>query len=265
MRSTWPGGWVSWASSTSSASPGDFSLTLLDHMLADGRQQWVGSPNELNAGYADGCARTRGMAALVTTFGVGELQRDRRRRHLRRERAARQITGAPPTAVARRGALVHHTRRRRLRAFARAYAEVTADGAVLTAAGAARIDEVLATAVRNAASLPGGAGRRRHRAGAAPAAPLPVGAADPQGRPVPRRRRRPAFAGARSAVLVAGHLVEAHRLGRRVRPAHRRGRVPGRHAHVRPRHRRPDAPQYAVSTAISGPSAPSSPWTRPMS
>lgn len=35
---------------------------------------WVGTTNELNAGYAaDGYARLRGMAALCTTFGVGEL------------------------------------------------------------------------------------------------------------------------------------------------------------------------------------------------
>ena len=38
------------------------------------RIRWVGGANELNAGYAaDGYGRLRGMAALVTTFGVGEL------------------------------------------------------------------------------------------------------------------------------------------------------------------------------------------------
>jgi indolepyruvate decarboxylase len=36
--------------------------------------RWIGSCNELNAAYsADGYARIRGMAALCTTYGVGEL------------------------------------------------------------------------------------------------------------------------------------------------------------------------------------------------
>ncbi|MGB8403626.1 MAG: alpha-keto acid decarboxylase family protein [Mycobacterium sp.] len=54
--------------------PGDFNLELLDHVIAHPNIRWVGSANELNAGYAaDGYGRLRGMAALITTFGVGEL------------------------------------------------------------------------------------------------------------------------------------------------------------------------------------------------
>ena len=54
--------------------PGDFNLEFLDHVLAHNRIRWVGNANELNAGYAaDGYGRLRGMSALVTTFGVGEL------------------------------------------------------------------------------------------------------------------------------------------------------------------------------------------------
>lgn len=54
--------------------PGDFNLELLDHVLAHPRVRWVGNANELNAGYAaDGYGRLRGMSALITTFGVGEL------------------------------------------------------------------------------------------------------------------------------------------------------------------------------------------------
>ncbi|KAF5006506.1 hypothetical protein F66182_15824, partial [Fusarium sp. NRRL 66182] len=35
---------------------------------------WVGNCNELNAGYAaDGYARVKGISAMITTFGVGEL------------------------------------------------------------------------------------------------------------------------------------------------------------------------------------------------
>ncbi len=54
--------------------PGDYNLEFLDHVVAHPDVRWVGNANELNAGYAaDGYGRLRGMAALVTTFGVGEL------------------------------------------------------------------------------------------------------------------------------------------------------------------------------------------------
>ncbi|TXD98104.1 alpha-keto acid decarboxylase family protein [Psychrobacter frigidicola] len=54
--------------------PGDFNLTFLDNIIASDKLRWVGNTNELNAGYAaDGYARERGFAAMVTTFGVGEL------------------------------------------------------------------------------------------------------------------------------------------------------------------------------------------------
>lgn len=54
--------------------PGDFNLEFLDHVEAHDGLRWVGNANELNAGYAaDGYGRLRGMSALVTTFGVGEL------------------------------------------------------------------------------------------------------------------------------------------------------------------------------------------------
>ncbi|MBW0105415.1 alpha-keto acid decarboxylase family protein [Pseudonocardia sp. KRD291] len=193
--------------------PGDFSLTLLDHMLAEGRQQWVGSPNELNAGYAaDGYARTRGMAALVTTYGVGELSAiDAVAGAYAENVPLVQITGAPPSALAEAGALLHHTLGDGdFGRFARAYAEVTTAGAVLTAGDApARIDEVLATAVRElrpvylavpvdvaTALVP------------APAAPLPRATADARAVAEFRRRAANLLAPAHSAVLVAGHLVE---------------------------------------------------------
>jgi TPP-dependent 2-oxoacid decarboxylase len=54
--------------------PGDYNLEFLDHIVAHPDLRWVGNANELNAGYAaDGYGRLRGMSALVTTFGVGEL------------------------------------------------------------------------------------------------------------------------------------------------------------------------------------------------
>ncbi len=54
--------------------PGDYNLEFLDHIVAHPGIRWVGNANELNAGYAaDGYGRLRGMSAVVTTFGVGEL------------------------------------------------------------------------------------------------------------------------------------------------------------------------------------------------
>jgi alpha-keto-acid decarboxylase len=54
--------------------PGDYNLEFLDHIVAHQHIRWVGNANELNAGYAaDGYGRLRGMSAVVTTFGVGEL------------------------------------------------------------------------------------------------------------------------------------------------------------------------------------------------
>jgi alpha-keto-acid decarboxylase len=54
--------------------PGDYNLEFLDHIIAHPRLRWVGNANELNAGYAaDGYGRLRGLSAVVTTFGVGEL------------------------------------------------------------------------------------------------------------------------------------------------------------------------------------------------
>lgn len=54
--------------------PGDFNLTLLDHLIAEPGLTNVGCCNELNAGYAaDGYARARGVGACVVTFTVGGL------------------------------------------------------------------------------------------------------------------------------------------------------------------------------------------------
>ncbi|CAM0907474.1 unnamed protein product [Alopecurus aequalis] len=54
--------------------PGDFNLTLLDHLIAEPGLRFVGCCNELNAGYAaDGYARVKGVGACAVTFTVGGL------------------------------------------------------------------------------------------------------------------------------------------------------------------------------------------------
>lgn len=53
---------------------GDFAFPINDAVSANKDMRWIGSCNELNAAYsADGYARIHGMAALCTTYGVGEL------------------------------------------------------------------------------------------------------------------------------------------------------------------------------------------------
>jgi len=53
---------------------GDFAFPIEDAIVKFPGIDWVGCCNELNAGYAaDGHARVHGIAALNTTYGVGEL------------------------------------------------------------------------------------------------------------------------------------------------------------------------------------------------
>jgi indolepyruvate decarboxylase len=54
--------------------PGDYAFAVNDAICNDPDMRWVGCCNELNAAYAaDGYARVKGVGALCTTYGVGEL------------------------------------------------------------------------------------------------------------------------------------------------------------------------------------------------
>lgn len=54
--------------------PGDFNFQLVDTLESYEGIDFIDNRNELNAGYAaDGYARIKGLGALITTFGVGEL------------------------------------------------------------------------------------------------------------------------------------------------------------------------------------------------
>jgi indolepyruvate decarboxylase len=53
---------------------GDFAFPIDDAVVDNKEMRWIGCCNKLNAAYAaDGYARMHGMAALCTTYGVGEL------------------------------------------------------------------------------------------------------------------------------------------------------------------------------------------------
>jgi indolepyruvate decarboxylase len=131
--------------------PGDFTLGLNDALNAGGLIEWVGMAGELGAGYAaDGYARRRGLAALVTTYGVGELSclgavAGAYAEHV----PVLQITGSPPTAATAAGAFLHHTLGDGDHGhFARAYREVTVACETLTPADPAGAVDRVITAVR---------------------------------------------------------------------------------------------------------------------
>ncbi|GAB1194646.1 hypothetical protein APSETT444_003892 [Aspergillus pseudonomiae] len=90
--------------------PGDYNLVALDY-LPKCDLHWVGNCNELNAGYAaDGYARINGMAALVTTFGVGELSALNAIAGAYSEFVPIvHIVGQPHTRSQKDGMLLHHT------------------------------------------------------------------------------------------------------------------------------------------------------------
>ena len=127
--------------------PGDFNLQLLDHVVAHDRFRWVGNANELNAGYAaDGYGRLRGMSALFTTFGVGELSAANAIAGAYAEHVpVVHVVGAPSkdTQAARR--VVHHSLGDgEFERFLRMAREITCAQANLVPATATReIDRVL--------------------------------------------------------------------------------------------------------------------------
>ncbi|RSM05007.1 hypothetical protein CEP52_006474 [Fusarium oligoseptatum] len=90
--------------------PGDYNLTVLDYLKSTGIH-WVGNANELNAGYAaDGYARVKGIGALITSFGVGELSAINAIAGAYSERVpVVHIVGTPSLAFQEAGACLHHS------------------------------------------------------------------------------------------------------------------------------------------------------------
>src|SRR6201994_526315 len=90
---------------------GDYAFPVNDAITEHPAINWVGCCNELNAAYAaDGYARMRGVAAVCTTYGVGELAAmsgiaGAYAEHL----AVFHLVGAPNLATQEGRSLVHHT------------------------------------------------------------------------------------------------------------------------------------------------------------
>ncbi len=132
--------------------PGDYNLQFLDHVINSPDIGWVGCANELNAAYAaDGYARCHGAAALLTTFGVGELSALNGVAGSYAEYVpVIHIVGAPSTTSQQGRLLLHHTLGDGdFSHFQRMYKEVTVAQAELTPENAAaEIDRLIVVALR---------------------------------------------------------------------------------------------------------------------
>ncbi|MEV4812171.1 alpha-keto acid decarboxylase family protein [Micromonospora avicenniae] len=91
--------------------PGDYNMEFLDQIEAFPGIEWVGSCNELNASYsADGYARLAGIAAIVTTFGPGELSAVCGLAGAMAESVPIvSIVGGPPVRIMEQHAAMHHS------------------------------------------------------------------------------------------------------------------------------------------------------------
>ena len=90
---------------------GDFAFPIDDAVTAKKDMRWIGNCNELNAAYsADGYARIHGMAALCTTYGVGELSAINGIAGAYAENVPIfHLVGMPPSSTQAAHRLVHHT------------------------------------------------------------------------------------------------------------------------------------------------------------
>jgi indolepyruvate decarboxylase len=90
---------------------GDFAFPIEDAIVAFPGIDWVGCCNELNASYAaDGYARIHGIAALNTTYGVGELSAINGIAGAYAEHVpVFHLVGMPNLPAQAAHALVHHT------------------------------------------------------------------------------------------------------------------------------------------------------------
>jgi indolepyruvate decarboxylase len=91
--------------------PGDYAFAVNDAICEHPDINWIGCCNELNAAYAaDGYARIKGVGAVCTTYGVGELSAvngiaGAYAEHL----PVFHLVGTPSMAVQSSRALMHHT------------------------------------------------------------------------------------------------------------------------------------------------------------
>jgi indolepyruvate decarboxylase len=132
--------------------PGDFNLAFLEQLLQFDGIEWIGACNELNAAYAaDGYARISGIAALLVTYGVGDLSALNGIAGAYAEHVpVLCISGVPPLHAIHRRAILHHTSGTgELDDVMTCLGQFTSAQARITPANAAiEIDRLLATCLR---------------------------------------------------------------------------------------------------------------------
>lgn len=115
--------------------PGDYNFTLLDTIERYAGIRFINGRNELNSGYAaDAYSRMKGLSALITTFGVGEMSACNAIAGAYCEHVpVIHIVGSPPDAAQKEHKLMHHTLMDgNYGAFRKMYGQITAYSAVLT-------------------------------------------------------------------------------------------------------------------------------------
>ncbi len=199
--------------------PGDFNLSLLDEMLTVPGAVWVGTTNELNAAYAaDAYSRTvRAPAALVTTYGVGELSAiNGVAGSFAEDVPVVQVTGMPATSQREGAALLHHTLvDGDFDHFVRAYKEVVGTSTVLREEDATlQIDRTLRAALEFSKpvylGIPSDVATAEVSS-AALATPLVASASDPAALAGFREALTRALTGAEQVTVLAGTQVHRRR------------------------------------------------------
>ncbi|PEC48459.1 thiamine pyrophosphate-binding protein [Bacillus sp. AFS096315] len=114
---------------------GDYNFSLLDTLERYNGIQFIEGRNELNAGYtSDGYARIKGISALITTFGVGELNACNPIAGAYSEHVPIiHIVGSPKEKDQKEHKLMHHTLMDGdFNVFRNMYKQITAYSAVIT-------------------------------------------------------------------------------------------------------------------------------------
>lgn len=120
--------------------PGDYNFSLLDILEKYEGINFINCHNELNAGYAaDAYARVKGISALITTFGVGELSACNAIAGSYSENVpVIHIVGGPKTKDQQDHKLMHHTLLNGdFDVFRKVYEQLTEYTAIITAENAA--------------------------------------------------------------------------------------------------------------------------------
>ncbi|MGK9251156.1 alpha-keto acid decarboxylase family protein [Paenibacillus humicus] len=115
--------------------PGDYNFSILDELGRHPELSFIGCRNELNAGYAaDAFARLKGISALLTTFGVGELSACNAIAGSNSESVpVVHIVGAPPSMDQSAHKLMHHSLMDgNFDTFRKVYESLTAYAAAIT-------------------------------------------------------------------------------------------------------------------------------------